>query len=139
MPAQHPQQRSGVVRVAYLTVGWLCFALGMLGVVLPVLPTTPFLLLALWAFSRSSLRLHRWLYRQRTFGPALQRWHQHRIIPLHAKLLIALTMSASLVYLTGFSRLPMLIIWAVALIMLTVATYLLSRPSRLKGEKQRTE
>jgi hypothetical protein len=48
-------------------------------------------------------------------------------------------MSASLVYLTGFSRLPTLIIWAVALIMLTVASYLLTRPSRLKVEQQRAE
>lgn len=139
MPTQTSLQHTGPVRFAYLTLGWLFFGLAMLGVVLPLLPTTPFLLLALWAFSRSSVRLHQWLYRHRTFGPALQRWHQHRILPLHAKLLIALTMSASLVYLVGFSQIPEVVTWLVALVMLAVAGYLLSRPSRLKVEIEQVD
>lgn len=132
-PPEAPQ--TGTLRLAWLALGWLFFVLGMLGVALPVLPTTPFLLLALWAFSRSSPRLHRWLYSHRTFGPALQRWHRHRIIPLHAKLLIALTMSGSLVYLAGFSSMPANLIWLVTLCMLVVAGYLLTRPSRLRTEE----
>lgn len=123
----------------YLALGWLFFGLGMLGVVLPVLPTTPFLLLALWAFSRSSARLHHWLYEHRIFGSALQRWHQHRIIPLHAKLFIVLAMGTSFVYVIGFSRLPAGINFVVAMIMMAVATYLLSRPSSPKPEEDRTE
>jgi len=125
--------------VVYLALGWLFFGLGMLGVVLPVLPTTPFLLLALWAFSRSSARLHHWLYQHRIFGPALQRWHQHRIIPMHAKLFIVLAMGTSFVYVIGFSRLPAGINFVVVMIMMAVATYLLSRPSSLKPEEERTE
>lgn len=139
MPELPSQQQSGVLRLVYLSLGWLFVGLGMLGVVLPVLPTTPFLLLALWAFSRSSVRLHDWLYQHRTFGPALQRWHRHRIIPLHAKAFIALTMSASLVYLIGFSRMPGIVVWLVASVMLVVAVYLLSRPSRLTMEMDATE
>lgn len=132
MSTQSPHNSTGPVRLLYLFLGWLFFGLGMLGVVLPVLPTTPFLLLTLWAFSRSSTRLHQWLYRHRIFGPALQRWHQHRIIPLHAKLLIVLTMSGSLIYLVGFSPIPERVTWLVALVMLAVASWLLTRPSRLK-------
>lgn len=139
MPELPSQQQSGVLRLVYLSLGWLFVGLGMLGVVLPVLPTTPFLLLALWAFSRSSVRLHDWLYQHRTFGPALQRWHRHRIIPLHAKAFIALTMSASLVYLIGFSRMPGIVVWLVASVMLVVAVYLLSRPSRLTVEMDATD
>lgn len=137
MPSSH--LRAGPVRLVYLALGWLFFGLGMLGVVLPVLPTTPFLLLTLWAFSRSSLRWHQWLYQHRIFGPALQRWHQHRIIPLHAKVLIVVTMSASLIYLIGFSRIPPLVVWLSASIMLVVASYLLTRPSALKVEADPVE
>ncbi|PLX60018.1 YbaN family protein [Sedimenticola selenatireducens] len=139
MPVQRPQQQTGAARVVYLALGWLFFGLCMLGVVLPVLPTTPFLLLALWAFSRSSARLHHWLYQHRIFGPALQRWHQHRIIPMHAKLFIVLAMGTSFVYVIGFSRLPAGINFVVVMIMMAVATYLLSRPSSLKPEEERTE
>lgn len=137
MPSSH--LRAGPVRLVYLALGWLFFGLGMLGVVLPVLPTTPFLLLTLWAFSRSSIRWHQWLYQHRIFGPALQRWHQHRIIPLHAKVIIVVTMSASLIYLIGFSRIPPLVVWLSASIMLVVASYLLTRPSALKVEADPVE
>lgn len=128
-----------LARATYLFLGWLFFGLGMLGVLLPVLPTTPFLLLALWAFSRSSGRLHHWLYNHRHFGPALQRWHEHRIIPLHAKLFIVLTMLASLFYLVRFSTVPALFTLGVALVMLSVASYLLTRPSSLKGLQERAD
>lgn len=137
MPSSH--LRAGPVRLVYLALGWLFFGLGMLGVVLPVLPTTPFLLLTLWAFSRSSLRLHQWLYQHRIFGPALQRWHQHRIIPLDAKVIIVVTMSASLTYLIGYSQIPQVALWLTASIMLVVASYLLTRPSALKVEADPVE
>lgn len=136
--SQHTKSQHGALaRGTYLFLGWLFFGLGMLGVLLPVLPTTPFLLLALWAFSRSSERLHQWLYHHGTFGPALQRWHRHRIIPLHAKLFIVLTMLASLLYLVRFSAMPASFTLGVALVMLIVASYLLSRPSSLKAVNSR--
>jgi len=137
MSQQSTPKHGALARGSYLFLGWIFFGLGMLGVLLPVLPTTPFLLLALWAFSRSSERLHHWLYHHRTFGPALQRWHQHRIIPLHAKLFIALTMLASLFYLIRFSAMPAFFTLGVALVMLSVASYLLTRPSSLKALKAR--
>lgn len=124
--------KSAGVRILYQVMAWLFFCLGMLGVLLPVLPTTPFLLLSLWAFSRGSRRLHDWLYHHPRFGPGLQRWQRHRIIPLHAKLLITLTMSASLVYLVRFSDISSAITLAIGLLMLSVAGYLLTRPSSLK-------
>lgn len=75
------------VRLLYFAAGWLCLALGAAGVVLPVLPTTPFVLLAAWCFSKSSKRLYSWLLSHRTFGPYIVAWEQHRVIPLHAKIL----------------------------------------------------
>ncbi|WP_297207085.1 DUF454 family protein [uncultured Pluralibacter sp.] len=68
-----------------LIIGWLAIALGTLGVFLPLLPTTPFILLAAWCFSRSSPRFHHWLLHRSWFGPYLRHWQQHRAMPPGAK------------------------------------------------------
>ena len=65
------------MKAFYLTLGILFFVLGAIGALVPGLPTTVFMLLALWAFARSSQRFHDWLYYHRVFGPPLQRWHRH--------------------------------------------------------------
>lgn len=61
-------------------LGLTCVGLGAIGVFIPGLPTTPFLLLALAFFARSSPELHHWLFRSRLFGPFLQEWQTHRAI-----------------------------------------------------------
>jgi uncharacterized membrane protein YbaN (DUF454 family) len=68
-----------------LGLGWTFFGIGLVGTLLPLVPTTPFMLLALWAFSIGSERFHRWLYHHPVFGPPLQRWQRDRVIPLWAK------------------------------------------------------
>jgi uncharacterized membrane protein YbaN (DUF454 family) len=91
-------------RWLYFALGWLCFALGVAGAFLPVLPTTPFMLLSLWALSRSSQRFHDWLYNHRLFGPPLQRWRRERALPWSVKLLAFTGMAASLAYLLLVAR-----------------------------------
>lgn len=68
-----------------LTLGLVFVALGMIGIIVPMMPTTPFLLLALALFSRSSPLLYAWVYRSRLFGPILQEWQQHRAIRPHVR------------------------------------------------------
>ncbi|ATO32086.1 DUF454 family protein [Dickeya dianthicola] len=68
-------------RVVLITVGLLAVVLAALGVVLPLLPTTPFLLLAAWCFARSSPRFHYWLLYRSWFGGYLRHWQQHRALP----------------------------------------------------------
>ena len=63
-----------------LAIGWLSLVLGVIGIFLPVLPTTPFLLLAAACFARSSPRLHAALLGSRLFGQHLQHWNKHRSI-----------------------------------------------------------
>ena len=72
-------------RYILIVLGWLAVVLATLGVVLPLLPTTPFLLLAAWCFARSSPRFHHWLLHRSWFGSYLRHWQQHRALPKGAK------------------------------------------------------
>jgi uncharacterized membrane protein YbaN (DUF454 family) len=83
-PAGRRPARSAYLN-PWLWVGWLCLLLGGLGAVLPLLPTTPFVLLAAWCFARSSKRWHDWLYASALFGPLLRDWDERRCMPLRAK------------------------------------------------------
>ena len=114
----------------YFILGWLFFTAGFIAIFLPVLPTTPFMILALWSFSNSSQRFHDWLYEHRTFGPPLQRWRQYRVIPLSGKLLSITMMSASFTYILIFRELAWWIYTLTGALMLYAAWFVLSKPSR---------
>jgi hypothetical protein len=87
-----------------MAAGSVCLGLGALGALLPVLPTTPFVLLAAACYARSSRSFHRALRESRLFGPVLRDWEDHRSIPRAAKLraislvvvVFALTMTLAL-------------------------------------------
>ena len=108
------------MRSLYFLLGWFFFGL----------PTTPFMLLALWAFSRSSQRFHDWLYAHPVFGPPLHQWRSHRVIPARAKLLAVATMATSFTCLVIFTGMNAWIKAAIALVMLYGAMFILSKPSR---------
>lgn len=65
--------------------GWFCLAAGTVGAVLPLVPTTPFLILAAACFARSSPRMHKRLHANRLVGPYLVQWERDRTVPKHAK------------------------------------------------------
>ena len=87
--------RAPVLRALWFVCGWASLALGAVGVVLPVLPTTPFVLLAAFCFARSSPRLHSWLAHHKTFGPMIESWARHGAIPRRAKRLALAMMAAA--------------------------------------------
>jgi len=123
------------MKPVYFLLGWGFFGLGAVGTVVPGLPTTPFMLLALWAFSKSSRRFHDWLYAHKYFGPPLHQWRKHRVIPVKAKLLALITMVASLTYLTFFTEVKLLVNISVAFVMFCGAAFILCQPSRV-AEKE---
>jgi len=61
-----------------IAIGWTSILLGVIGAFLPILPTTPFILLAAWCFARSSERFHGWLLANRHFGPMISAWESGR-------------------------------------------------------------
>jgi uncharacterized membrane protein YbaN (DUF454 family) len=71
----------------YLIAGFLLVGLATLGIFLPLLPTTPLLLLAAACFANSSKKCHQWLMQHDLFGPVIRNWHEKRCIPRRAKLM----------------------------------------------------
>ncbi len=103
-----------VVRGLFFVAGLAAFCLGLVGVVTPVLPTTPLILLAGFCWARSSRRFHKWLMRHQTFGKMLKDWQEYRAIPRSAKYMAWGMMTLSLVGL--WHRLPADKLWVVFLL-----------------------
>ncbi len=121
-------------RYLYLGFGWLMFILGFIGAFLPVLPTTPFMLLALWAFSKGSETLHDWLYHHPKYGDTLRQWDQYGVIPLKAKITSISMMSLSAIYLIFFSGIPNYGIISALALMAYGAYFVLTKPSQKKDD-----
>lgn len=80
-------------RIAWQTLTWLFVALGIVGAVLPLLPTTPFLLVAAWAAPKASPELGHWLENHPSLGPFLSSWREHRSLSVRVKLLAVLALA----------------------------------------------
>jgi len=77
--------RKHMKKTLYLILGSVFVILAIIGIFLPLLPTTPFLILAAFFFSQSSERCHQWLLNNKVFGPILYSWENSRCIPAFAK------------------------------------------------------
>jgi len=121
----------------YLMLAYVCVGFGAAGVVVPLLPTTPFLLVAAWAATRSSPRLRWWLYRHPRYGPSIRAWQRHRAIPVAAKLTACLLLVFSWVtlWMLGMDG---RILAGLTVFFLAVATFILTRPSRSAGDRSTT-
>jgi len=114
-------------RIALLILGWLSLITGIIGIFLPLLPTTPLVLLAAWCFSKSSERFHHWLMNHKYFGPMVRDWQSGTGIPRKARNRAIILMWMGM----GISMIIIGRLWAtISLICigLAVCTYLLRLP-----------
>lgn len=117
------------MRSLYLVLGIAFVALGFAGAFLPVLPTTPFLILAAACFARSSPRLESWLLNHPRFGPALTAWRESGAIPRNAKMAALGGIGMGFVVFWFASQPGPLLTAGVAALMLTGLAYVFTRPS----------
>ena len=121
--------RSPLLRALFITLGWLCVISGMIGVVLPGWPTTPFIILATYFFARSSPRFYNWVMNHRVFGPLIRDWRDGKGMTARTKTVavatIVVTISISIT-LIGVTWVRVLL----AVIMVTLCTYLLRLPTK---------
>lgn len=129
LPMQARQPWS-LTRALWFALGCISVGLGFVGIALPVLPTTPFILIAVWAFGKSSPAFAERLRQHRVFGAHVRAWEAHRIIPRKAKIAACLMMGASLIWLVGFTAAPAWAKMLAAAVMAAAAGYVLSKPSR---------
>lgn len=118
-------------RTIWWIVGWVSLITGLIGVVLPVLPTTPLMILAAFAFSKGSPKMRKWLLDHRFFGDAIREWEAHGAIPPRYKAMACGLMAVTFGVSVYMGLRPVLLIIQ-ASCMIPAALFVLSRPSHAK-------
>ena len=122
-------EASGPLRILLLALGSLCVGLGLLGIFLPLLPTTPFLLLAAACYARSSRRFHRWLQQNRLCGPYLHRYRSGQGMSLYHKTGSLLLLWTGIGLTLWRVTLSWWLVLMLLLVALAVSTHLLRLPT----------
>lgn len=128
-----PRQGPNWHRPLFFAAGWICTGLGVIGLVLPLMPGTVFLIAAAWCFSRSSPRFEAWLLGHERLGPHVLRWRESGAIARRAKYLACGSMLLSFGLVAG-SDAPPIALWATAITLIAAGTYVASRPEPAREE-----
>ncbi|AGT07194.1 YbaN family protein [Paracoccus aminophilus] len=115
------------MRIVYLGMGWLGVILGAIGALLPVIPTVPFLIVAVWAFSRSSPELRDRILNHPTLGPPIRAWRDDGTIKRRVKYFATAAMIMGLGW-SIFLDLPLYVIIPQGLICTAIALFIVTRP-----------
>jgi uncharacterized membrane protein YbaN (DUF454 family) len=121
-------------RPLFLILGLLSAATGMVGTVVPGLPTTIFMIIAAYCFGRSSTRFENWVLDHPHFGKTVRDWRAHRVVPMKAKYAASIMMSISLTIML-MAGTKLLVVGIASACMVCVATYLWLRPSEIQVSK----
>ena len=128
---QRESTPAGQTRLGYLLIAYAAVAIGIAGVFLPLLPATPFLLIAVWAGSRGSQRVHDWIFEQPRFARLINDWHQQGAVPLSAKWLATIMMIVSFLTLT-WGGANWLLLLGMAIFFSCIGGFLWTRPNPLR-------
>ena len=118
-----------VRRLIYLVIGWLSLGMAVAGIILPILPTTPMLLVAVWAFGKSSPELAERIRNHRVCGPPVRAWQDHGAISIKAKFLAILIMAMMGGWLWVYGTLPVWLTLLIIAVMTGAGVFVGSRPS----------
>jgi hypothetical protein len=121
--------RSRFARPLWMLLGFVCVGLGFIGALLPVMPTTIFLILAVGCFARSSPRLEAWLLNHPRFGPTLRAWRAEGAIPRRGKIMACAGISVGYVLFWLGARPNLWLALLVGAFMAGCAAYILTRPA----------
>jgi uncharacterized membrane protein YbaN (DUF454 family) len=116
-----------------LIAGHFFLILGIVGAFLPILPTTPFLLLAALCYSRTNSFLYSWLRNQKYLGPPLRDWEEKKVIGLKAKILATLMISLVIIFRLPYLAVPLWPKILMVLILSAVLLFIWTRPSSIDG------
>jgi uncharacterized membrane protein YbaN (DUF454 family) len=120
--------RSSLRNLFLTSIGFLALALGIAGLFLPLLPTTPFVLLAAWCFAKASPRFHAWLIHHPIFGRIISDWQATGSIPRSAKIFAVVAIVFSLA--SVWTLVPLLAVQiGLTVMLLAVTLFILSRPT----------
>ncbi|EJF79322.1 Inner membrane protein ybaN [Candidatus Bartonella washoeensis] len=117
------------LRICTSIVGWVMVVLGIIGIVLPIMPTVPFLLVASWCFARSSPRFHSWLHNHRIFGQPIKQWEEKRAIPIFFKVFAVMSMVGGFLSFLVMVHPALWLAFLVMAVLLLIAIYIMTRPS----------
>lgn len=115
-----------------LILGWLSFAVGFIGIFVPLLPTTPFMIVAAACFAKASPRMHGWLLRQKKIGPALRDWEEFGVIRKKAKIMAILLLWLGISFPIVFVKVHIGIKVLLVVIAISVTGFIATRPSQPK-------
>lgn len=116
-------------KIVYLIFGHLFLILGIVGAFLPILPTTPFLLLAAFLYSKSSTKLHNWILSHKYLGPPLKDWQESGVIGKKAKIVATVMITLVLVLRFPHLNIAMPIKFFAAFVLIAVLIFIWTRPS----------
>ncbi len=118
------------MKLVWFGIAWISFSLGIIGAFLPIIPTTPFLILSAYLFSKSSPRFHAWLLGLPIAGKGIKDWQENRVIRPRAKVLCATMITFSLAVIYSTPTIPLGVKLGVTVLLISVGSFVVTRKNR---------